>query len=223
MSIAFQQILSAQFAGAPPLASASFTPNAAGDTILTFGYTSDGINENILITGASTYAQELNYNTGGAQTLSISASVSCAAGAQTATANDSSAGFIVVSGALEYSGVSSIGSGGTPASNAAPGTGAGAILGTSVTVPSGSVLIAWCADVSAGAETITSTAGTSRLSNSGAISTNIAEYVGTGAAIQPAFTAGANGGNTYVVMQVMLVGSAAAAVKARMGLMGVGA
>jgi hypothetical protein len=130
--------------------------------------------------------------------------LSCASGAQTFTLNDQIANFDQLFTGIEYSGVGSI-TNSVMTNNASPGLGAGAIVGASVTVPTGSLLIS---SPSEGSMNETITVATAGSTNRGSSAANPvyywAEWQGTGAAIQPTFTTSANGTLEYTVWQFIL-------------------
>jgi hypothetical protein len=128
---------------------------------------------------------------------------SCASGAQTFTLNDNISNFDRMTSGIEYSNAGAI-SNATITENNNPGLGAGAIVGASVSVPTGSILVA-CVIEASGAETITDTAGgTNRGSQNTSPIYYWAEYAGAGSAIQPKFTTSANGGSDYQVFQFII-------------------
>jgi hypothetical protein len=102
----------------------------------------------------------------------------------------------------EYSGVGSIGSAASTL-QIAPGTGAGAIQGSAVTVPAGSVLVAFVSDLSGSANTITAAnSRTARASESGDrfnYAYAFGEWMGIGASVTPTFTA-TNDSNFIVIL-----------------------
>lgn len=182
--------------------SALFTPLNAGDFILLSAATSDGINQALTATGTGTYTSENQTNATGSSTwaMFVNSNASNAAN-QTIVLNDTASGECL-GVALIYSGVGSV----TYAVNtvASPGLGAGAITGTTVLVPSGSILLAICGDANFNSPTISSTSGTNRVTTGSFPSYIATEYAGAGSNITPAFTTGANGTDTYVVQQWML-------------------
>jgi hypothetical protein len=198
MPIAFVQAIP-EFQSSPPTTSGSFTANV-GDLLLTnaialasgFTFTYSGTGIFSPVTGA--------YLNGANASAGFGANLSATAGAQTLTFT-CSAGF-AQGVAIEYSGVGTI-SNGAANEVASPGTGAGALLGTSVVVPSGSLLYAIAWQENGTISTITNTAGTSRQSSSSSIAFNQVDYVGTGAAIQPAFTVG-TGTAGFIIVQAIL-------------------
>ena len=134
-------------------------------------------------------------------------SLSCAGGSQTITT--SASGGNMFNWAWQYSGASTVAAAATDVN--APGTGAGAIKGASVTVPTGAILLALCVDVF-NAGTITSPAGTNRGSGALAgVNYCATEYAGTGAAIQPTFTT-ATGADLFVVLQWLISPAASGAI-----------
>jgi hypothetical protein len=199
MAITFRQVLPYNV-GSASFTSGAFTPNAAGDTLPFFALNS-GTNDLITaMTGGSTYvlgASQIN------PAENVATSLACVAGSQ--TYSTTIAGGTTRCFMLDYSGVGSIGTSDT-VYRATPGTGSGAILGTSRTVPTGSVLLACCVNNNTGVSTITSTAGTIR--SNGLTSDSwefcITEYAGTGAAIQPAYTSADGGTQSFAVLQVIL-------------------
>lgn len=144
--------------------------------------------------------------------LATALNSSATAGAQTVTVSSNSSGDFSVGMALEYSGVSSVSSSETLPNT--PGTGAGAIQGTAVTVPTGSILVAICLD-NHSTTVPTATAGTSR--GSGVVATSfgyaIAEYAGAGSSITPSFTSAAGGTSQFSVVQWVLTPSGGSTVK----------
>jgi hypothetical protein len=193
------------FAATAPAPSASFTPNA-GDLILPLAITSDEVNAAITFTGTGSYSSIIQGNSASAaSTAAIGANTSATGGAQTFTLSDAIAGFLIGTG-VDYSGVTSL-SNSASADLPTPGAGANAILGSSISVPTGSVLVAICWNASGVSDTITTT-GTSRGSNASGTSYRIAEYVGAGASIQPTFTATGGATGNYILQQIMLNGVA---------------
>lgn len=113
---------------------------------------------------------------------------------------------------IRYSGVGSITTVPTGGNNTAtPGSGLGAILGLPVTVPVGSVLVAWCSAEDAVEVLAVAGSGTQRNSANDAnsvITLCVADWAGAGASITPSFTA-ATGLHNYTVLQVILTPPAA--------------
>lgn len=198
MSIAFQQTSS--FSAASPATSGSFTPAVPGSLLMVFAQ--DGAGGN-----TPSYAGTGTWSPVGvsvalpAANESSGANVSSTAGAQTVTVTASGGAFrcwfAEYSGALLMSSFTAV-------QRITPGTGSGSILGSSVSVPSGSVLVAICIDVSA-VTAITTTNGTSRQSTSiGGQGYNFVDFAGAGSAIQPAFTSTGGATDTFNVVQAIL-------------------
>jgi hypothetical protein len=201
VSVVFNQTI-AIWSGAAPVASASFTPNA-GDCIVVVGLDGNGNSKLITVSGTGTYTVETGPNNDNNGDTEVGAANTNASGtSQTvtigSTTGDTCAGF-----GQDYGGVGSV-SANFNLTNA-PGTGSGAILGTSVTVPVNGVLIALCIDAS-NTTVPTSPSGTNR--GSGTIPGGQAycwtEYAGAGAAIQPSFTSSAGGTDNFVIYQFLL-------------------
>lgn len=123
---------------------------------------------------------------------------------QTITLGGAIATFVAGFG-VRYIGVSAI-TNGTQILRAAPGVGANGLVGTAVTVPVGSKLIAAFIDISNGPVTITSSNASrsvfSQITGNGVF--NFFEFDGAGASITPLATASANGGDDYMVAQWLL-------------------
>jgi hypothetical protein len=206
MSITFNQAI-AQWAGTPPVTSTSFTPNAAGDTIVLCSYVgATGYTATFTGTGG-TYTVSGTLD-GTASSVSYGYCLSVSSGAQTATVN-SAAGFMDGVFALDYYGVGSI-SGVQATHNATPGAGTGACAGVSVSVATGSVLVAACLDLSSlgASETITSPSGTQRAIQIGNVAYLAVDYAGSGGSIQPTFTCPDGATNDYMVVQWTLSSTA---------------
>lgn len=190
--------------GSSPTTSASYTPGGAGNSLFFLAASGGGNSIAFVMTGSvsSGFSNLATLSPTGGGTRTLIDCASCASGAQTFTVNDQISNFDNVFEGIEYSGVGSI-SNAALTNVASPGTGAGAILGASVVVPTGSLLIACCYEGTSG-ETVSSVGGTSR--GSGASNPVYAwvEYAGAGSAIQPAFTTASNGTLTYLVAQFML-------------------
>jgi hypothetical protein len=207
MSIAFQQFIT-PWSGTTPAASGSFTPYAAADVLLPFGF--DFINTGVTITfsGTGTYStlQTINDSLAGA-TFAIGVNLDSSASSQTTTVTSSTSGDSMYGALLDYSGVGAVS--GAIVDRQSPGSGSGAILGTSVSVPIGSVLIAICVDMNLGTA-ITSPSGTNRASGSwpagNSFEYTVTEYAGAGSAIQPSFTS-ASGDHDFIVGQWLLTPS----------------
>lgn len=205
MAIAYVQSV-APWGGASPQTSASAT-TTAGNALVVWGQeTSTGgitVSASGSVDGA--IASQVQGNTLNFNVAAVLAKASITGGAQTITISSSTAGNSISGIGHEYSGVGSIGSAALSTSNA-PGTGAGALLGTAVTVPTGAVLLAFAFDDSGGVTTITPTVGTQRETNTFTQGNTytLAEISGTGASVTPAFTVG-NGTALYAVLQVLLL------------------
>lgn len=196
-----------------PTVQASITSGSAsvnsGDTTLAFGaeYVTSGAQPTISGTGG-TFVDQGDFPHGADQTLLTCYTIlSTTMGLQTVTVTAGSGTAAMDGWALLYTGVVGIASA-TDKRNVTPGTGAGAIVGNTVNVPTGSVLVALCMDLTQSSTSITNTAGTSRQSGNGASTAttfNITDYAGAGANITPAFTDSTNGGtHNYDVVQILL-------------------
>jgi hypothetical protein len=190
---------------ATPSTSGAFTPTA-GDTLITYGMDGSSATASLVFSGSEAGSwSELNppgnYGDTSGDTHGLGVNLSCAAGSQTVTVTSAGSTFLL-GFAWEYSGVGSVSSVSGVQRNA-PGTGAGAITGTSVTVPTGAVLLATCIDIT-GTPTISSPSGTNRGSGSNdGIMYCATEYAGAGSPITPTFTT-TGGSDNYVVLQVLL-------------------
>ena len=140
------------------------------------------------------------YINGANASAGLGANLSATAGSQTVTFTNG-AGFNQGT-AIEYSGVTSL-SNGSAVERSSPGTGAGALLGNSVVVPTGSWLYAIAWQENGTMSTVTNTAGNSRQSASSGLSFNMVDYAGAGSAIQPAFTVG-TGTAGFVIVQLIM-------------------
>ena len=203
MAITFQSVLNYTVATAAGgvITSGSFSPNAAGDTLCLFINNAASNANPSSITGSSTYSVD---TTSINPAIAVAHTLACAAGSQTYTSN-------VTTGSTEriftvdYSGVGGITSYNTNSPNN-PGTGSGAITGTSVMVATGSVLVACCFNYNTGTNTITSPSGTVR--GNGLTSDNweycITEYAGAGSNIQPSFTSADGATERFMIAQIVL-------------------
>lgn len=200
MAIVFNNLIT-DWSGASPATSGSFTP--VGNAIIVCAF--DGATNN-----ATTFSGSLStwtsFATRSGPRYNVGGSVPVTAGAQTCTATATTGQFHVFG--IDYSGVQSA-TASIPVLNTTPGTGVGAILGVSVTVPTGSVLIAHIIDTSGNsAATLNSPSGTSRgggSSQDGNFNFAWTEYAGAGANIQPSFTDNVAGAtHSYVVGQALL-------------------
>lgn len=201
-AVTFRQMSSDFFKHVAPGTSPSFTP-VAGDTVVVFAQSFDASTPVTGLTGTGTYTPLGSQHTdldNDANAFYVNASAS--AGAQTFTIAATGAPTIVGQ-FVDYSGV---GGESNPIyiDHAAPGTAAGAITGTAVTVPINGVLDTWCYNSSGNAATITGT-GTQRGQNTAATN-NVAwvmtEYAGTGASITPSCTTSV-GGDNYEVIEIV--------------------
>lgn len=214
MSATYQQVI-APWVGVGPSTSGSFTPNAAGDALLVFVADFNGAVSAVKATGTGSYSlisPPGQYNENNQLTSwALWANSSATAGSQTITTEDiGGPGDYIMGLGLDYSGVTAIA--GAANQQASPGTGVGAIVGTSVSVPSGSVLVAMLMEFNSTATIPTNTAGTVRSSGQVPVfnwAYSVVEYAGAGSAIQPAFTDATNGGTkNYIVTQFLLTGAA---------------
>jgi hypothetical protein len=152
-----------------------------------------------------------NFTDGVISSYAAWANLSVASGAQTWSITQPSGFFInnIATTPLEFSGALSIKNGGYVVT-AAPGTSAGAIVGTSVTVATGDLLVAIALD-STNAGT-SGTLPTVNTTGSTSINTyaqqNIVYWSGAGSAIQPTFTTTV-GTDTYMVIQWIMSATAA--------------
>lgn len=184
------------FTSAAP--SGSFTPTAAGDQLGMFAF--NGSNNNTMsFVGTSAFS---TLSTGINPGTAVGIGLSCSAGAQTVGVAAGAGGGASVFG-IEYSGVGS-GTSPTPNFRTNPGITTGAILGTSVTVASGSTLIAFCLNFDGGTNAITSPSGTSRGAGLNVQEYCFTEYAGSGAAIQPSFTSADGTADRFLVMQILM-------------------
>jgi hypothetical protein len=195
--------------GSSTATSGSFTPTASNQLV---------VFNSCIQTGTQSASGTGTYNQVGSQ-FSSSVNVSCFAnlnlsgGSQTVAVSTTASLPNLDGFAYQYSGAATA-SNFSGVSRAAPGTGSGAITGTSVNVPSGAVLLALCGDTTNGT-TITSPSGTNR--DGGTVGTvgatisgwTVTEYSGTGANITPTFTDATRGAtDTYIVVQMVLAPAA---------------
>jgi len=208
------------WAATSPAASAAFTPNP-GDFFFVVGVT--GTTGTATITQAASTGPPMqqvsggglpNFNDGFADTWSLWYQASAAGSSTTVTLTAS--GDTMQGIGLDYAGVAAL-KNSSILVKAAPGTGAGALVGSAITVKPGDLLIVVVADISASAGTITAANGspTTRLSGTAAAGplTNYAifEYAGTGAAFTPTFTVSGGSTDDYVVLQFALVAASSSA------------
>ena len=180
--------------------SGSFSATA-GDAILVYGSDFTAGSKTISFSGTGTYTvinPPGQFNDIELDSTALAANLSATAGSQTIAVTTSGTGDLAVGFAVEYSDVSAV----TAAENSQskPGAGAGAVLGVSVSVPTGSTLVAFAFDLDAGG-TVVATGGTTRSSTT---TSCVTDYAGAGAAIQPAFTGSAGASDHYIVVQFLL-------------------
>jgi hypothetical protein len=203
----------AQWRAASPASSASITPGAAGNVLVVFGQ-----NESAgVITPSAAAGSQVSppgaVTDGVGDSHAISVNLSLTGSAQVATLTGASGAQTMEGEGYEYSGVGNRSNGASvPRTN--PGTGAGAIAGSAVTVAVGDVLVVNVKCVTAiTSNPILCVGGTIRghsENNSPFVTYVTAEYAGTGGSITPTFTDGTNGGSqTYQVSQVVLNASGA--------------
>jgi hypothetical protein len=209
MPVAFQQAITSGslWGGNSPSQSPVITPKSVGDMMMLIIACEGGTGVSFTLqsnnnTGSPFYTQN-SFN----DTSSISwgelITQSCAGGPQVLTLTDSIGNYDATYLMLEYSGIANI-TNSSVLQVTNPGTGVGAIQGTSVTVPANSVLVAACIDPNY-IDTITSPSGTQRAQFIFNPSTCAVDYQGTGAAIKPTFTtSNANTINYYVIWQYIL-------------------
>ena len=201
MAITFQQVIPPFSAGSGN-ASPAFTPISGSDELAMFIW--DGSTGNSpTVTGTGTGAWvTLSSNASQVQQSTAYNLGPIGAASQTITVSDAGGSFPNCY-PTEYSGVGTV-TNGVGIYRPTPGAGAGLILGTSISVPTGSTLIALC--VNYGDSTaITTSNGNSR--GTGTLGGNYyiyADYAGAGSAIQPAFTCTAGGTDNFHVIQMML-------------------
>lgn len=221
MSVAWVQTVPEWDANGAPATSSAFTPTALNALI---AFVLDGTSGSETLTfsgtGSGTWNQFTppgNVGDPNSNTFGAGANLSCGGGSQTITVGPS----LPFGWALEYSGVGSASASGV--SRVAPGT---TISGTAVSVPVGSVLVAWCVNTSTvGAINLSaSPSGTNRALGTTTIfgiSYCITEYAGTGASITSTFTTSI-GGDTFDVIQILLTASIAAAVVSSLNIFNLG-
>lgn len=206
MSVSFVASLTGGIFGeaASPQTSGAFSPTNAGDYIIAAGIDGTSGTASIVITGTGTYSQVNppgNWNDTAGDTVTLYVNQSSTTASQTVTVTSGSSGFVEAT-AFEYSGAASSGSG-SAKNNAAPGTGVGAIVGNSVTVPAGGMVVCFCYDANGNNSTI-SAAGTGNTRYNAIAGFCWADFPGTGGSITPTLTTNASGGDEYVVIQVVL-------------------
>src|SRR5579863_8509783 len=157
MAVAWQQTVTPKEATSPCV-SAAFTPTAA-DQLLGFGVNGGGTGLAVTFSGTGTYSaltSALNDSANG-NTLQVWDNASCSGGSQTMT-NTGATGNPMWLFGFEYSGAASLSA--SQLLTNTPGVGTGAILGSSITVPTGSILLALCGNTSGGTNAMTSPSGT---------------------------------------------------------------
>lgn len=206
--------------------SPSFTPGA-GDTLLV--WSSDFNASGITITGTSgTYTiinppgqwpdTEGDGYALGNQLSAIAVSQTISIGA--ATSSDTIGHWVRFSGVGSISATSPGG-----VNNLAPGNAVGSIVGTSVTVPLGAVLVAWASAEDALESMAVANGGTQVLNaadSNNLIQLCIGYWVGTGAAVQPKFTP-TIGANKYTVLQTIILPPVGSTAAPMLQLLGMGA
>lgn len=157
-----------------------FTNSTGSGTFSMNGTTSTF--SNVLVSGSA------NFTDGHGDTYSLWASPSAAGGAETFNVTQPSGATMLSTIEMEFSGGVSTKS---PlyTTTASPGAGAGAVLGQSVTVTTGDLLAVccWNADAFGNAPTV-NTAGSTAVATDNNL--QVVYWIGSGAAIQPNFTAG---------------------------------
>lgn len=149
---------------------------------------------NVLVSG------QANFFDGHGDTYSLWAGLNAAGGAETFNVTQPSGANYLNSPELEFSGgLSTINALFTLTSN--PGAGAGAVVGQSVTVANNDLLAVCCYDADAfGNPPTVNTAGSTSISSFNNVA--VVYWTGTGAAIQPNFTAAAGDTATpHIVIQ----------------------
>lgn len=201
MAITFGHLFT--FTNSSPATSGAFTPSAANDLIMIMAQDGAGANTPVFTgTGGGSWSNAGSTIALPAAHISVGVNTTEAAGSQTATITATGGAFRCWG--WDYIGVATVG---TPVATQTitPGTGAGAIIGTAVVVPVGSVLVVLCIDTSAGTPAITATGGTSRGSSSvGAQAYLGYEFAGAGASITPTFTSAGGATDTFNIVQVLL-------------------
>ena len=206
MSITFDQG-TGEYQGTSPITSASVTPAAAGEIALISMYASfTGPSFTVSGTGGGTYNNGYQ-TTGAGVTYGIGWATGLSGAAQTFTLTSGSYYVQGIAGVVLFSDVNSI-SNAAVTFNSTPGTGTGACVGTSVSVPANSVLVACCSQLvyPTGTETITSPAGTSIFAGPSEPFPYLwVTYAGAGSNITPTFTCPTFGASdNYAVSQILL-------------------
>jgi hypothetical protein len=211
MAVAFvtSWALSAGNASSGSFATASFTPTNNGDALPAFILDLTSFST-LSAAGTGTWGKVSPPGDwqDGTHTFTPFVNSNSANSSQTITVTGEGATDFMIVWPLEYSGVSS--NSGSAVTRVTPGAGADAITGNSVTVASGSVLVALCYETSGGSGSLTSSSGTNRNNGALGVSYCITEWAGSGGSITPVFT-GADGATaTYDIVQVLLSGAASA-------------
>lgn len=226
MTIAFQKVATPVFGsgsgGSLSYTSASFTPNVAGSTLLAVSgmfWGGNGITASTLSGSAGVGSYPVlsppgATNDNSEDGWSIFALTGSTAVSQTATTTTTSTGNVAAwTHIWEYSGVLSVVGAFTEQGSGTFGpSGFPTVVGSAVTVPAGSVLVAYCIDSQNDFGTTTITAGASGgvtpTTRDSATSTAfaggycVAEYVGTGTSVTPTFTTNRN--EEHSVFQFLL-------------------
>lgn len=203
--ITFVAHAAAYINGSTPVTGAAYTPGAAGHQLVMF--TANDASITNTVTGTQgTYSLVTppgRNNDADGDGMAIFSNPSAVASSQTYTLTAAgSAGNSLYGVLMEYtatnslsSGVATVRTGITSASN---------ILGSAVTVPTGSTLVAICWSSLSSTDTITASNGTSRWQiHDGVGGFTVADYAGSGASVTPTFTS-TEGTGDYMVVQVML-------------------
>lgn len=194
---------------------ASLTPTGAGHVYFTLATDFSGTGKTITQTTTGTGALSVvsisgvsggNDISDGSQTSSLWGTLALQNAAQTITVTAPSGDNLNYAFGFEFSGVNSVLNASYKV-NTSPGTGAGAIVGTAVTVASGDILVAEAFDTS----NVFGTQPTANLAGSTTIGTYgkaiVVYWTGTGASITPTFTVAANGTDTYTEIQYVMSAS----------------
>lgn len=202
MTISYSQKF-ALWGGFSPATSPTVTPNAANDTMISL--INDGAAQNLVqsLGAPFTNLSSLSYNTG---TATLGYVFPMGSVPFTYVATDGTPGSNIPNvWAVEYSGVSRV-SNYALNRTATPGTGVGAIPGTPVVVPVGSVLAGLVINVSGGTANMTSPAANINAAGVEGNSEYYAwfDYQGAGASITPTFTSVDGATMFYVVFQFLL-------------------
>lgn len=222
MAIAFQKVATPVWGnagGSLTAVSASFTPNVAGSTLLAISgiWWQGNPVKAATMAGSGAIGSYTKLTTPGdvddnsGDQFAAFTLIGSTASAQTDTTTTTATNMGVSWNHIwEYSGVASVTASFKDTGNQA--TGSTTVTGNAVTVPSGSVLVAYCVDVNngTGSATITPSAsgGVTPTTRDSATSTAftggfcVAEYVGTGTSVTPTFTT--NHAEEHIVIQLLL-------------------